>query len=255
MMKKFLIALLFPVFGYSQPTFEGVVIATPTDNGTNTSQDWTVTIAGSGFTFVTGDLVLIYAWQRTSATITVDVTGGQTWNEIGGDNGTNNVSMNTFWCEYNGTWSADPSLNFSAGTNTNAIMVVFRPSDASTTWATEQISTQNQSAAATITMTGVTPNFNNSATVAAWFTADDNTWGSLTGTGWSKTNLSAQYRNTSGNDMSGTFAYRLIGTAAATNDVSQTQTAVGNDATCTRRITFYESAPATRRVTIISQPK
>jgi hypothetical protein len=40
-----------------------------------------------------------------------------------------------------------------------------------------------------------------------------------------------------------TFAYQLQTTAAPTNNVSQTQLTLGNDATTWRRITFYEAAP------------
>jgi hypothetical protein len=76
--------------------------------------------------------------------------------------------------------------------------------------------------------------------LASWSSADDNTWGTLTGTNWVKTSLSNQYRNLAGNDSSSTFAYQLQTTAAPTNNVSQTQLTVGNDATAWRRITFYE---------------
>lgn len=219
------------------PTFHGVT-SIPADNGTNATTTITLTPPAS---MVTNDLVVVYLTQRGTATFSVGVSGGQKWTSIGRDVGTSNVALETYWATYNGTWSANPRFDFSAGTNTTAVMVVFRPTDNAKIWATEQIATTNAAAAATITVTGITPNFNDNVTVASWHTADDNTWGTLTGTGWSQTSLSAQYRNVAGNDASTALAYRLQSTAAATNNVSLTQATLGNDATTWRRITFYET--------------
>lgn len=245
-MKKILVLLFWalPISLLSQPTFV-TSLSSPADNGTNTSVSLTVPWTSlTGIT--TGDLVIMCIWQRGTATASITNAGNQTWNSIGNDQGTSNVSLSTYWCEFNGTTTNDAEFTLSAGTNTNKMVLVFRPTDASTTWQTEQIATTNAAAATTITVTGVTPGHNNTVTTAAWYTADDNTWGNLTGTGWSKTSLPAQIRNTSGQDMSGTWAYRLLGTAAATNNVSQDQLTLGADATTWRRITFYEQATITR---------
>ena len=218
------------------PTFFGVT-SVPADNGSNNTTTITLTPPAS---MVTNDLVVVHLTQRGSATFSVGVTGGQTWTPIGRDVGTTNVALETFWATYNGTWAANPRFDFSAGTNTTAVMIVFRPDDNTKVWATEQIQTVNAAAAATITVTGVTPNFDSNVTLAIWSTADDNTWGTLTGANWVKTSLSAQYRNLAGQDSSSTFAYQLQSVAAGTNNVSQTQLTLGNDATTWRRITFYE---------------
>ena len=218
------------------PTFFGVT-SVPADNGSNTTTTITLTPPAS---MVTNDLVVVHLTQRGTATFSVGINGGQTWNSIGRNNGTANVALETFWATYNGTWAANPRFDFSAGTNTTAVMIVFRPDDNTKTWATEQIATTNAAAAATITVTGVTPNFAPNVTLASWSSADDNTWGTLTGTNWVKTSLSNQYRNLAGQDSSSTFAYQLQSVAAGTNNVSQTQLTLGNDATAWRRITFYE---------------
>lgn len=225
------------------PTFFGAT-SIPVDGAAATNATTTITLTPPA-SMVTNDLVVVYLTQRGTATFSVGITGGQTWTSIGRDVGTANVALETYWATYNGTWSADPRFDFSAGTNTTGIMVVFRPDDNTKIWATEQISTINAAAAATITVTGITPNFAPNVTVASWSTADDNTWGTLTGTNWVKTSLSAQYRNTAGNDASTTIAYQLQSVAAATNNVSQTQLTLGNDATTWRRITFYETAAFT----------
>lgn len=211
----------------------------PLDGAATTNTTTTITLTPPA-SMTAGDLVIVYLYQRGTATFSVGLDGGQAWTSIGREAGTSNVAFETYWCRFNGTWSVNPRFDFSAGTNTNAVMHVFRPNSTTRWWATEQITTTNAAAAATITITGITPNFSENVTVAAWVTADDNTWGTLTGTNWTKGTLSAQYRNTSGQDMSSTYAYQIQSTAAPTNNVSQTQLTLGNDATCWRRITFYE---------------
>lgn len=218
-------------------TFFGVT-SVPTDNGSNATTTITLTPPSS---MVSGDLVVVYCQQRGAIGWTIGLDGGQSWTAIGNANVTTNVSMNTFWATFNGTWSSNPRFDNAGGTNTTAVMVVFRPADNTKVWATEQIQTTAAAAAATITVTGVTPANNENVTIASWHTADDNTWGTLTGTNWTKTGLGNQYRNLSGQDSSMTLAYQLQTTAAATNNVSQTQLTVGNDATTWRRITFYET--------------
>jgi hypothetical protein len=219
------------------PSFFGVA-SVPADNGTSTATQITITPPAS---MVAGDLVVVYLYQRGTATFSVGVTGGQIWTDIGRNVGTANVANTVYWATFDGTWVANPRFDFSAGTNTNAVMIVFRPDLSTSVWAEESNQVVNAAAAATITVTGVTPVNDLNVNIASWMTADDNTWGTLTGTNWIKTGLSAQYRNTSGNDMSSTYAYQIQAVAAPTNNVSQTQLTVGNDATCWRRITFYES--------------
>lgn len=220
------------------PSFFGVV-STPADNGTNATTTITLTPPAS---MVTGDLVVVYCTQRGTTAWSVGLDGGQSWSAIGNNTGTATVSLNTFWTRFNGTWSVNPRFDNAGGTNTTAIMVVFRNTAfPNGYWGVEQPQTTNAAAAATITVTGVTPTNDNNVTIASWSTADDNTWGTLTGTGWVKTSLAAQYRNLAGNDSSTTLAYQIQTTAAPTNNVSQTQLTLGNDATAWRRLTFYES--------------
>jgi hypothetical protein len=216
--------------------------AVPVDGAAAVNATTTITLTPPA-SMVDGDLVVVYTQQRGAVTWTNSTTGGQTWNNVGNNTATANVSMNTFWARFNGTWAANPVFTNTGGTCTSAIMIVFRPNTSTNDWFTEQIATTAAAAAATITVTGITPANGNNVTIASWMTADDNTWGTLTGTNWVNTSLSAQYRNTSGTDQSMTFAYQLQTTAAATNNVSQTQLTLGNDATTWRRITFYEAAP------------
>lgn len=220
------------------PTFFGVT-SVPIDGAAAANATTSIALTPP-INMVVGDLVVVTLTQRGNTAWSVGTTGGQTWTSIGNNIGTTNVSLDTFWATFDGTWDANPAFSNAGGTNTTGIMVVFRP-EAGTGWATEQIATTNAAAAATITVTGVTPANGYNVTLASFSSADDNTWGTLTGTGWVQTGLSAQYRNTSGQDSSTAFAYQLQTIAAATNNVSLTQLTLGNDATTWRRITFYET--------------
>lgn len=187
-----------------------------------------------------GDLVLMIGQRRASnITLTVSETGGQVWNSLTALTGTTNVSPRIFWCRFNGTWSADPSVAMTAASTNSVVMHVFRPPGRNYSWAIDvNQETTAHAAAATITRTGVTTIRPNTVTIAAWFTADDNSWGNLTGTDWINLDL-AQYRNLAGTDQSSTYAYQIRTTAGATGDVAKTQTANGNDATRSAIVSFY----------------
>jgi hypothetical protein len=189
-----------------------------------------------------GDLVVVYHTQRGTATFSITNTGGQTWTSLGRSIVTTNIATIIHYARFNGTWSANPQFTSSAGTNTSAYMLVFRPTVSTNVWNHENETSVNAAAATTITVTGITPNFDDNITIANWNTADDNTWGNLSGANWEQTGLGAQYRNLAGTDASSAFAYQIQQTRQATNNVSLEQLSLGADATNWRRITFYEAA-------------
>lgn len=217
--------------------------STPADNGTNTASPTVVTPPGS---MLTGDLVLMYAWGSGTTDPVISETGGQSWTSEAIRTSTSRDGR-LFWARYNGTWSANPSVTMPGVSNNILVMHVFRPGNGASTWAIDVAeSTGTYSAPAspfTVTRNGVTTLTDNAVAVAAWTSADDNTWGSLSGSGWSVLG-SAQYRNTSGtNDDSQAFAYRILGTAGATGNVSLNQSALGGDAGTTSIIAFKEVPP------------
>ena len=114
-------------------------------------------------------------------------------------------------------------------------MHVFRPSNASSVWQVDVVQVSGIYAAPpaprTVTIPGITTITDGALVFAAWASADDNTWGSLTA-GWF-TPGSAQYRNTSGADASQTHAYKGHGghaIAGASGNVSKNQATLGGDA-------------------------
>jgi hypothetical protein len=211
----------------------------PADNGSNTA-DPTAVAPPAGMQ--AGDLVLMIAQQRgTGATLNISQAGGQSWTAEAAQSQTN-CTIRLFWCRFNGTWTANPSVDFSGTLSNSVVMHVFRPSNTSSVWEVDvpQVSGNfNAPAAApyTVTIPGITTITDGALVFATWATGDDNTWGSLTA-GWS-TPGSAQYRNRGWFGFfhaSQTHAYGGIPTAAgmpiagATGNVSKNQTANGPDA-------------------------
>lgn len=225
---------------YSQITYVASA-STPADPGSSAATPTVVTPP----TMIAGDLVLLFAYGRTTTlTMNISATGGQLWYDQPVIS-TTNISARLFWCRFNGSWAANPSVSFSATTAATAVMHVFRPTKPSLRWAIEADRVETDFAAPaspfTVTITGRTTRIPSTVTIAAWFTADDNSWTSLAGAGWTVLG-SAQYRNTNGMDASGTFAYNIRTTAGATNNVSKNQVTVTNDAGTNMIITFFEMA-------------
>ena len=192
-----------------------------------------------------GDLVVMVGTARAAGlTLAVSETGGQTWTAHTGGSSTNK-SNRVFTCTFNGTWSADPSVSFGSTTCNSVIMHVFRPPSTAYTWETNvAINNTVMSAAATTTITGqTTTGTNPTVTLAGWDSVDDNTWGSLTGTGWEVTGT-AQYRNTSSTDQSSTYAHKIQTTAGATGNPAKTQLSLGNDAGLKWILTMAATIPA-----------
>lgn len=246
-MKKLLIILsLIWNTASAQPTFFGVA-SVPADNGTS-ALDPTAFSNPPVASMAAGDLCIIYAGKRNATgAISISNTGGQSWNSVGTKNGAFSInSANVLWCRFNGTWSAAPSVSFGATTCNSAVMLVFRPVTSTNYWyiidPTSGFQWVDFSAAASLTSTGWTPSHNNTVNLSIVHTDDDNTF-TFTGTNWSKTSISAQYRNTSGTDQSISIAYQIQGTAAATNNCIHTEATLGNDPAIGFRSYWYEAAP------------
>lgn len=224
-------------------------IAVPADSGTSAVNP-TVFANPPIASMVAGDLCFVWAHCRTaSATIAVSATGGQSWNTIGTSQSSANTTLTVrgFWCRYNGTWGTAPSFSFGATTNNTIVMMVFRPTSGSYLWGVDgaNLGTYlDRAAAASFSITGWTPQNPSTVSIGVWATSDDNTWGTISGTGWTQIAApAAQFRNVAGNDTSVSFAHNIKTSISATNNVSLSQTALGNDAGFTLGITFYEFNP------------
>ena len=166
---------------------------------------------GDGGATPTGTQPLIYQRRMVDAAASTFATNKGT----GGNFTVTGALTNGANVPFDG-WSENPSVSFGSTTCNSAIMHVFRPPSTGYTWSVNvaQTSTNDTtdpfSALAGHTTTGRNP----TVTLQGWHSPDDNTWGTLTGTGWEVTGA-AQYRNTSGNDQSASFAH-IISTSAQT---------------------------------------
>lgn len=218
--------------------------STPADSSTATGvADPTAVTPPTGM--LLGDLVLVAQQERdATTTLTVSNNGGQSWTSETAI-GTTNQTARLHWCVFDGTWDANPSFDFAGGTAVNTVVMhVFRPPSTGYTWSVNQAQVELDDVSSPFTITGqTTTGTDPTVTFAGWFTADDNTWGTLSGTGWEVTGT-AQYRNTSGTDQSCTFAHKIQTAAGATGNVAKSQLTLGDNDTTTLIITFAAVAPA-----------
>ena len=225
----------------SAPTYFGSA-AVPADNVLNASTQITITPPAS---MQAGDLVVVVCHSRASATWSNGVTGGQTWTaETAYQSSAAGAFCRIFWCTFTGTWAASPRFDSTSGTITSAFMHVFRPDSTSKIWGIDVAQATTQFAAPTtpftVTRAGLTNVNADTVTLACFHSGDDNTWGSMSGTGWVLTG-SAQYRNAVvANQTSATFAHHLDGPAGSVvPSVSKNQATLGGDAGVTAIIAFY----------------
>jgi hypothetical protein len=221
----------------------------PADGAAATNATATLTITPP-LNVQKGSLVFVQCQSRNSTTWTIGVDGGQTWtSETAFDRASSDNYCRVFWCTFNGTWGANPRFDTTSSTCTSAVMHVFSPKTNSDKWFQDVAAAQtDHAAAATITRTGVTTVEPDAVAIASWATADDNTWGSLSGAGWAVLGASNQYRNTSGSDQSMAFAYQVEASPAATGDVSNTEATNGNDACASWIMAFKDVTPLPLRL-------
>ena len=225
---------------------------TPTaDSGTNAADPTPVTPPAD---MVVGDLVLMYAYaQAPSLTQAVSESGGQSWAH-GIHCSYTGLSARLFWCRFNGSWTANPSVSAGSTVNNTVAMLVFRPSSSFNTWEVDVAEAESDfsnpaSPNYTVTISGLTLNTAGAVAVARWATYDNNTWGNLSGAGWSKEGLPAQVINLAGtNDSSMSFAYYISEADGATGDVSQDQLTNAPDGGNRDIIAFKEVAGTTNEV-------
>ena len=201
--------------------------STPADGSSNTTNP---TVVVPPVNMLAGDLVLMIGESRDStATLAISNAGGQTWTSETQVNQTN-CRIRLFWCRFNGTWSANPSVSFGNTNQHIVVMHVFRPSNANSVWAVDvaQVSSIYAAPASPYTVTNptITTITDGALVFAAWASSDDNTWGALTA-GWTTPGL-AQYRNNS--NLSQTHAYKVMAIAGASGNVSKNQATLGGDA-------------------------
>ena len=214
-----LLLLLTAVPASAAITFFGRGV-NPADGGSGSANPTAVTPPAS---MAAGDLVVLSAAiLGTSKTLAISEAGGQTWTSETQHDG-NGLCTRIFWAEFNGTWSADPSVGGNTAAEPMTVMMgVFRPNDAATAWAIDVAKVSaNLTAASPHTITGVTRIAAEAVAVAAFFISDNNALDTLGGTGWTRgSDASGGYQNNAGGTFSTEWAYNIG--SGATNDVTIT---------------------------------
>lgn len=209
----------------------------PADNGTSTS---TVTVVPPA-SMVRGDIVLMFGHCRSTA-LNPDIvqTGSQVWTTYPLQTATSMGIFRAFFCVFNGTWTASPTIGFGAGAGASTGVMLVMRSDSPNGFCELDLPevTTTETSSTTITITpGITTTYPISIAIAGWATMDNNTWGSISGSGWNVLG-NAQYRNSSSSGSSLTFAYKYQSTEGATGAVSKTQLAEGPEAALTKIMAF-----------------
>lgn len=202
---------------------------------------------------IAGDLVVIFAHCRSTApTLSITTTGGQTWNATAITASGSNQRYAVFWCRFNGTWAANPVVTASSGTNPiTGAMYAYRPTNPNKKWAIHAGPAASTSNANPHSITGLTTTLPNTVTMAFWTSANNSTWGTLGGAGWSKAGISAEYRNLSGSTQTHSAAYCILTAPGAVSNVQQNQTPATN--TLRTRITWYELNDECTSATVLTQ--
>jgi hypothetical protein len=235
----------------------------PTDNQAggigNVTTVGLVTPPGS---MVSGDLcVFISVYDNPTTTRDwapmIGNGDGQAWNDLANHNG---VPQNyrVHWCQYNGTWTANPQNSYSGtalNNGTSAVLLVWRPTSSGTLPWTVDLGGGETTSAYTAPTTpfnvvtpGQTPVTASTVSLAIWTslegTGGATTWALQTG-GWTNPSGATQWRNLYGSSPGPSIsaAYKIQTSAAATGSVTNQQNAVGHPGWQTM-ITFAEAAAA-----------
>lgn len=174
-----------------------------------------------------GDFVMAYA-SCDGGDFAISATGGQTWTEAF-DFEDNTYAGVLMWCIFNGTWTADPTIDCVEATAwSNLWGVVLRGVDQADPWDVDPVRAGDNGTAFDIATFDTLTN-------GAWAfvgagSIDNNTWTvdnsfvAPSGSG------NIYWRNATGTDSSIVLARKVIDTAGAVGATTMTQTALGPDA-------------------------
>ncbi len=176
-------------------------------------------------TLQTGDLYVMVAAYRGTATLSLSATGGQTWTSEA-QSQANGVTARVFWTRFNGTWAGTPSVTNTSGTEALTVYsFAFAMSAGMHPEIDVPVTSGGFSGSSTVTVPSLMINTAGTVVLAGWLSNENNTWTAPTA-GWSVPGTQ-QWRNTQGEDTSLSLAYRVFTTTGATGTVVRTSD--GND--------------------------
>ena len=174
-----------------------------------------------------GDMVVMVATYRGTATLTLAETGGQAWTAEANTQA-NGVTVRVFWSQFNGTWTANPAVTNTTGTEPLTVYS-FAVDLAPGTYPEIDVPfLSGNHSGGTVTVPSFSTNTPGALALVGWISIDNNTWGAPT-TGWSSPGSQSQWRNGNGSDNSIALAFRNLASAGATGSIARAQTASGPD--------------------------
>jgi hypothetical protein len=210
------------------PTYFGSA-CNQSDNATGSADNSTVAVTPPA-SMVAGDLVFMIGQIQVAdqTAITLSATGGQSWRQStvsGASFAGNDMAFRLWFCEYNGTWSTDPSLAYSSQSGTQPVttyLIVFRPDVVGAWFIDLELAPVGESSQDPMVLTDATPTKRDNVTLCGIFLNSALTVASLSGSGWTLETIGGanQIRNLAGSDQTASFGYRLQSTPAATADPS-----------------------------------
>lgn len=217
--------------------------AIPADSASATNATSTITLTPPT-NMRQGDLVVAFMQSRNSATMTVGVTGGQTWNSLTALNDGSNINTQCFWCVFNGTWSASPRFDSTSSTCTSAHMSAFRGRTINENWILYATNTRVDGSAGSHAVLNssnliVGIPFRTAVSIYTEHTDDDNTHTYPSGADLAASDWT-QWRNTSGSDQSLAVAvgYHSTGSVIIDHGISWTLATLGPDPAVLYQLAF-----------------
>lgn len=170
---------------------------------------------------VAGDLVYcsMFCAGGGFTTFSVSNSGGQSWTQVV-DRNSALPAICTFWCTFNGAWSANPSFDTDvAGVARSVQMFVFRPAKAGAVWAVDQPVTMASSTGGSSVVAGVTNTKNKVVTVVRnILSTSAQTYSSHSPGSFHQ--MGSNFRNTGSNNKNALYFYKVQAIGEATGDLT-----------------------------------
>lgn len=200
--------------------------AKPSDN-TNFNASATPCVVTPPASMLSGDLVYLICDLmdvNSGKPLSISQAGGQSWNTAANKT-VIPCNYAAFWCQFNGTWSASPSVTYGGITESAGMqvaMVVFR-SSALVAWSVDVADTSTPYSAPSTpyncTLPSQTTISATTVTIASWIAGLTNEPAfALQTAGWTNPGGQTQWRNTSKGSIS--VAYLINTSAGATGSVT-----------------------------------
>ncbi len=183
-----------------------------------------------------GDLVVVVAAYRGTATLTMAQTGGQVWTSEANTQA-NTQTVRVFWTQFNGIWSGNPAVTNTTGTSPLTVYS-FAVRMAPGTYPEIDVPFGSGThSGGTATVPAFSTNSNSALALVGWISSDDNTWGAPTA-GWSTPGSQSQWRNANGSDNSIALAFRNVPSMGTTGTIARAQATLGPDSGLYFRMAF-----------------